>query len=1580
MKTIRLLALGLLVATPWVWAQDEAEFTGPGWFNAGERSAFTNVPSGEGAVQAASGGEAPEIAEASTPEIEALARGLENDPARIFNWVREHIRHVLYFGSKKGAQLTLLERSGNDFDQCALLVALLRAGGHEASYQFGLLKMPFESEDRVDLRHWLGLSLTNADWTAKSDCLRSLLDIRGYPLFPGNALFFDFGDSNTVAFHRVWVKWTSATNTYYLDPAFKVGRPAPALTNLAVVMGLDTNQLLSAAGGGGTADYVTNLTEATLRGQLRDYTTNLLTWMQGHAPNASVTEILGGWRIEPATNAGPSLSLQFSNYSHNGQMPVVDWQNQPTNLMSRLTLSFAGTNYRCFVPELQGRRLSLTFSTNGLAQLWLDDTNVVQVATSGGATINVTTHLNHPFGLWYTNNNSFVDTAYGDHSDQADPAKYQRQNAIYALIYAFDARPERLRWRQERLDAYRQRGLADTSREVMSETLNVMGLHWFYQTELVARQLAAPGDLLPQSHHRFGRMAQEQNQGYYVDVYLQLNAWGTATGDTAAATQRRGRAVDVQTYFASAFEHALIEQMQAANLVGASTIKMLQLANTNALRVFVASTTNWTTNANVRGQLTNYNLAVLDAYINAGFTLLLPRDGARPVAGSGTWKGHGAVGRFADATSSALFMLISGGYNGGYVSSPAAQPSPAFVSTWHVAQPNAFNLQPPSLPPLTVGDPVNIADGSFTVDETDLTAGAVEPRGFSFARHYSSARRHHNLAGLGQGWTHNYYFTATQISAPEAGLGLSTPQQMAPMLVATLAAMELYQTNADPKNWLVTALIAKWGVDQLINNGVSVTLGNDTVQFIQQPDGSFTPPAGSTLTLFKTNSAYRLVERHGRTFQFNHTGLLTNLVDQYNQGLKLTYGTGAASNWVATATDWKNRRLTFGYGGTPTRLLWASNSAGGVVTYGYATNAGQLNLVSVTDPENQTRTFLYDTNHQIVSVKSALAQVVTTNVYDSFGRVTEQYSEGNLDKTWRFYWSGDVNSEEDPAGGKRRFHYDDKSRLVALENTLGHMSRTFYDGQDHVTMTVSPLNETNRFEYDGRHNRLRAVDSLGSTNHFFYDAQNRLVRTADARAVTNYFGYNAKHQLIARTNGAGDWTTFSHDATTGLRTGRTDTGGTTTFAYDAFGLLNSVTHPGGLGGESFLNHPRGDVTNHTNPRGFVTRFQYNQRRQLTNTIAPTNLTAKVIYDAVGNVQTTVDARTNTITYFWSPTRKPIGTLLPATPQGVAATTNIYDTRDWLALTRDPLQQPTWFTNDAAGRLISARDPLGRATRSTLDANGRMLGTTNAADEVTHQEWNARGELAKFADGANRTVLHAYDPAGNQISLTNRNGKRWQFQYDAANRPTNTITPLTRQTWQMWNNRGLLGAVREPSGQWTTNHYDAKGRLTNRVDGVAPTVYRYDANNNLTNIVENGKTNTWTFDAYDRVQSYRDADGYLIQYRYDASGNLTNLIYPGNRVVAYAYDSLNRLTNVTDWAERQTHIEYDLPAACGGSPAPTAPSGRLITTPPGRRPTSGSAPPVVCPPRISGSTGTTPAGWPGNLPRRCRSLTPRPAGP
>ena len=102
----------------------------------------------------------------------------------------------------------------------------------------------------------------------------------------------------------------------------------------------------------------------------------------------------------------------------------------------------------------------------------------------------------------------------------------------------------------------------------------------------------------------------------------------------------------------------------------------------------------------------------------------------------------------------------------------------------------------------------------------------------------------------------------------------------------------------------------------------------------------------------------------------------------------------------------------------------------------------------------------------------ALGQLVVSNVYDGFGHVMTQYTQGDTNKTWQIYWSGWQTVEQDPAGGKRQFFYDDKSRLIGQQDALGNAQPDFYDGQDHVVMTVSPLNETNEFVYDGNHNLI----------------------------------------------------------------------------------------------------------------------------------------------------------------------------------------------------------------------------------------------------------------------------------------------------------------------------------------------------------------------------------------------------------------------------------------------------------------------------------------------------------------------------
>ncbi|MGP8201383.1 MAG: RHS repeat domain-containing protein [Limisphaerales bacterium] len=1442
------------------------------------------------------------IAEAYTPDIQALATNLGCDPTRIFNFVHDQIRYVHYFGSKKGAELTLLERSGNDFDQCALLSALLQAAGYSPAYQFAMLKMPYDNPtNHQDLHHWLRLNFYNTNWSYTSNFFAYFVEARGYPAWN------DFPpDTNTIAFQRLWVTLTIGGTTYYLDPAFKVSEPVTG-TNLASAMGLNTNTLLTGAAGTDGGTYVSGLNEGSLRSALQTCNDNLLSSLSNNLPDATVAEVIGGQQIVPSTGLPLATNLAFSLYT-NSTYRLLNWTNQPTNFMGTFSISFGGTNKTWYTPELQGQRLSLTFSSNGLAQIWLEDSPVLTTTNTGTSnTLNVILTATHPYGGGWNSSGQYPpDGGVSKGFDQITTNTYQTTNASYAILYAFEANQAWLQKRQQKLNLYLQQGLPNTSRQVTTETLNVMGLGWMVQTELADDLLSQEWGQLPQHHHRFGRMGQEAGNGYYVDVYMQLDGTFPSTGYNAPDMAAQSEETDVSCYFWSAMEHGIIEQLQNSNLLAASTVKMLEIANTNAQTNYVADSANW---SSVKNSLIGYSssaLSTLGGLTSSGDILLLPQNGSNNVEGTGTWAGYGYVELGTVNGGRSMGFIIKGGYNGAYSPNPNNTVNTPVVVQSGNSTPTAFNPAPSTLAlnePL-IADPVNSVDGTFQITSTDLSVGQTEPRGLNLTRYYSSERINYNPAGMAPGWLHSYYCNATPISDPEGGLGAATVEQMAPMIVASYAALNLYNnTNITAKNWVVTGLIAKWGIDQLINNAVSVNLGNATLEFIRQPNGSYTPPGNCTMSLAQTNGGYWLEERHGRTFKFGTNSLLTNIVDQYGQSMTLAYN---SNNLVTNVTDWTNRSLTFTYTGGV--LTTVADSTGRSVSYAY-TNG---DLTHYTDPEQKPTTYSYDTNNELIATFDALGQLVESNYYDDFGHITTQLTQGVTNKTWQVCASGYQTVEVDPAGDELVYTYDNKSRLTAFQDGMGDVTQTIYDGQDHVVQTISPLNETSQFIYDGSNNLIETIDPLGYSNVFTFDTNNNLIASTDARTNTSHFGYNAQFSLTGQTNGNGDWRVFVFNPN-GTLYSRQDSGGTTTYGYDTNGTLASITYPNSLGIESFLNNTYGDPTTHTDAREFATTFAYNKRRQLTNSVAPTNVTTSISYDANANVSTMTDARGFVTSNSWSVTRHLLAMAFPNTPQGVPIITNTYDVRDWLASTENPLQNTTYYTNDAAHRLIANTDPLNRTTTFGYDADSHQTNLTDAASDTTAQFWNARGNLVKVIDAATNIVGRAYDGAGNLIYLTNRNGNVWQFQYDGANRLTNTLSPLGHGITNSYNNRGLLAATTNGLGEPTVFGYDARARMTSKTDYVGTINYQYDANNNLlllTNLGSGVKL-SWAYDAYNRPTSFTDVAGYVIQYRYDNNANLTNLIYPGGRTVNYYYDSNNRLTNVTDWASRQTAFAYDL---------------------------------------------------------------------
>jgi hypothetical protein len=225
---------------------------------------------------------------AASTEITELARALQNDPNQICRYVHDHVDYVPYFGSLKGAALTYLDGSGNDFDQASLMISLLQAAGLSAQYVYGTMTIP-----GAQLANWLGV---DQNVSAISERLAN-----------GGIPFSNMQADGTATIARVWVQATSSGNQY--DPAFK-SYNYTAKIDVGSAMGYSQSDLLAAASSGATIDSMSakNMNETQLRAKLASYSSALVNTIRTTYPNKDVPDILGGRSVVSSSSNSPSFS------------------------------------------------------------------------------------------------------------------------------------------------------------------------------------------------------------------------------------------------------------------------------------------------------------------------------------------------------------------------------------------------------------------------------------------------------------------------------------------------------------------------------------------------------------------------------------------------------------------------------------------------------------------------------------------------------------------------------------------------------------------------------------------------------------------------------------------------------------------------------------------------------------------------------------------------------------------------------------------------------------------------------------------------------------------------------------------------------------------------------------------------------------------------------------------------------------------------------------------------------------------------------------------------------------------------
>ena len=167
----------------------------------------------------------------------------------------------------------------------------------------------------------------------------------------------------------------------------------------------------------------------------------------------------------------------------------------------------------------------------------------------------------------------------------------------------------------------------------------------------------------------------------------------------------------------------------------------------------------------------------------------------------------------------------------------------------------------------------------------------------------------------------------------------------------------------------------------------------------------------------------------------------------------------------------------------------------------------------------------------------------------------------------------------------------------------------------------------------------------------------------------------------------------------------------------------------------------------------------------------------------------------------------------------------------------------------------------------------------------------------------------YNPDGTLYSQTDFNNHLTRYGYDAAGRLNLVSHSDGSSVSNLYYPDGTVHySVRTPvSGPavTTSNVYDPnRGFLTSRTTQYGSTSntisYAYDDAGNKTSVTMPSGTVGYQYDADDRLSIVTHKDSTQTKYGYDKVGNRTSVARPNGVLTSYAYDDLNRLTNLTNY--------------------------------------------------------------------------------
>ena len=852
------------------------------------------------------------------------------------------------------------------------------------------------------------------------------------------------------------------------------------------------------------------------------------------------------------------------------------------------------------------------------------------------------------------------------------------------------------------------------------------------------------------------------------------------------------------------------------------------------------------------------------------------------------------------------------------------------------------------------GNPIGVAIGNKFEVALDYRGGGPFP--LVFERAYDSTDS--DAERLGRKWRDSY---ERRLIVPQGEANLRAVRGDGAVIDFYRLNTGLYASDIDLAHRLVRIADGSnntvgWELTNQANEEVeafdaqgrlmSITTRSGLTQTLTYSDGTASPPNGGvvegTSTPLPAGLLLRVTDAFGRSLSFGYEAYrhLVRMSDPaggnylyaydtqwnltsvtYPDGRVRTYyynesdyaGTASALGLLTGITDENGDRFaTFWYDAT--NRAYRSEHAGSLDRFDLTFNTDQS--VTVTTPLGAQSTYSF-ANVQGVPKSTAIVGAVCP----SCGPAAATYDN-----------QGNATSRVDWNGNRTDYTYDlarnlETSRTEGLTSGGGTTPQTrTITTEWHPTLRLparvaEPLRITT-YVYNGD----SAPCGYKSDNTTLIPG---VVCTKTVQATGDL---NGSQGLSATPSGAPRTWTYTYNAN-GLVLAvdgpRTDVADVTTYTYYA----NDDPDLG----------KRGNVATITNAAGHVTQITaYNAHGLPTTIVDPNGLTTTLAYDLRQRLTSrSVGGETTGYTY------DGVGQLTKVTLPDGSFLSYSYDSAHRLTGMQDNLGNRIAYTLDAMGNRTQEQvfDPASNLaqTRSRVYSNlNRLFQEIGAAGQVMEYAYDNQGNVTSVKDPLNHTTSNAYDALNRLAQVTDPNLGVTAYGYNGLDALTLVTDPRSLVTGYTVDGLGNLTQQTSPDTGTTVNTYDSAGNLLTQTDAKGQvTTYVYDALNRVTSITfHDGSKQTYAYDqganglgrltsitetnpalqvtnqiayGYDvhgRVMSEARTLGgqtYVTAYSYDSAGRMSGMTYPSGRSVAYTFDGLGRVSQISTTGDNQTGV-------------------------------------------------------------------------